>query len=538
MRGADQVAQVLGAAGVEIVFVMSGNQVMVAFDALLDTQIRVLHVRHEAAAVHMADAWAQLTGKVGIALVPAGPGFANALSALYSSRMAESSILLLSGHAPVSHLGMGAFQEMPQAEVASHFAKESWMVKSARDVAPTIARAISAARSGRPGPVHVALPLDILCAEATGGAAPPLGPIAGPRSGLDDEAGRRALDAMAAAARPMILGGPTLARSSGASAAARLEAATGVPVICSESPRGTSDPSLGAFAEVLKEADLILSVGRKLDFTVQHGTAMADDCIIIHIDPDEHELGRSTRLFGNRLMLAERADAIPAAERLIALANGVTEADDGWAEAVKAAIAHRPAEWDTLSGDPNGPLHPVELCRIVQAKLTELPDAVLVIDGGEFGQWAQACLHAPNRIINGPSGAIGAGLPFSVAAGLARPDAPVIALVGDGSTGFHVSEFDTAARADSRFVVIVGNDARWNAEFQIQVRDFGPQRAIGCELNATRYDRVALALGCYGAHVDRPAALAPALDAALSSGKAACLNVAIESHPAPTLRHA
>ena len=536
MRGADRVAQTLSAAGVDTVFAMSGNQIMVAFDAFLDAQIRIVHIRHEAAAVHMADAWAQLNGAVGIALVPAGPGFANALSALYSAQMAESPIVLLSGHAPAGRIGMGAFQEMPQAEMGSHFAKESWMVETADDVAPAIAKAIRAARSGRPGPVHLALPFDVLCAQANGAAPAAPDDFAAAPSSLTDDVAKKALDGLAAAARPMILVGPTFARGTGAQAAQRLEAAAGIPVVCSESPRGTNDPSLGAFAEVLKEADLVLSVGKKLDFTVQLGAAMADNSAVIHFDPDLLELNRSKDIFGNRLALSAETDAIPAAERLTALVNGGVGADSGWTDEVKAAVAHRPAEWSTLSSDPNGPLHPVELCRTVQAKLDSSPDSVLIVDGGEFGQWAQACLTAPNRIINGPGGAIGAGIPFVVAAGLAKPDVPVIALMGDGSTGFHLSELDTAARSDSRFVLIVGNDARWNAEYQIQLRDFGPQRMIGCELNATRYDQVATALGCYGAHVERPEEMAPALDAALASGRPACLNVSIESHPAPTVR--
>lgn len=535
-RGADRVAQTLSAAGVDTLFAMSGNQIMVAFDAFLDTQIRIIHIRHEAAAVHMADAWAQLTGEVGIALAPAGPGFANALSALYSARMAESPIVLLSGHAPTGRIGKGAFQEMPQAEMGRHFAKESWMVETAEDAAPAMAKAIRAARSGRPGPVHVALPFDVLCAPANRAAAIAPDDFAAAPSGLTDAIANKALDGLAAAARPMILVGPTFARGAGAQAAQRLEAATGVPVVCSESPRGTNDPSLGAFAEVLKEADLVLSVAKKLDFTVQLGAAMADNSAVIHFDPDALELNRSKDIFGNRLALSAETDAIPTAERLTALANGGVGADAGWTAEVKAAVAHRPAEWNTLSSDPDGPLHPADLCRAVQAKLDSSPDSVLIVDGGEFGQWAQACLTAPNRIINGPGGAIGAGIPFAVSAGLAKQDAPVIALMGDGSAGFHLSELDTAARAGSRFVLIVGNDARWNAEYQIQLRDFGPQRMIGCELNATRYDRVAAALGCHGAHVDRPGEMAPALDAALASGMPACLNVSIESHPAPTVR--
>jgi acetolactate synthase-1/2/3 large subunit len=121
----------------------------------------------------------------------------------------------------------------------------------------------------------------------------------------------------------------------------------------------------------------------------------------------------------------------------------------------------------------SGKLHPVEACRPLQSLLDRHPDSVLVCDGGEFGQWAQACLHAPNRVINGVAGSIGSALPFALAARLARPDAPVVALLGDGTFGFHMAEIDTAVRYALPFVVVVGNDARWNAEHQIQLRRYG-----------------------------------------------------------------
>ena len=139
-RGADAFAMALRAAGIERVFAMSGNQLMIAFDAFLDAGIRPVHIRHEAAAVHMADAWAQLTGKVGVAVVPADPGFANALSALYTARMSESPVVLIGGHAPLSKRGLGGFQDMPQAELASHFTKASWTVDNPARIAQSIAR--------------------------------------------------------------------------------------------------------------------------------------------------------------------------------------------------------------------------------------------------------------------------------------------------------------------------------------------------------------------------------------------------------------
>ena len=162
LRGADVVARALAAAGVKRVFSLSGNHVMSVFDAALDAQLDLIHVRHEAAAVHMADAWGRLTGEVGVALVTGGPGHANAVPALYTAAASESPVLLLSGHAPLDELGRGAFQEMRQADVAAPLAKASWTAASARTLSEELGRALRTARSGRPGPVHLSLPTDVL----------------------------------------------------------------------------------------------------------------------------------------------------------------------------------------------------------------------------------------------------------------------------------------------------------------------------------------------------------------------------------------
>ncbi len=534
MRGADVLAKMLNKAGIERIFAMSGNQIMIAFDAFLDEDIKPVHIRQEAAAVHMADAWARLTDTVGVALVPAGPGFVNALSALYTAQMSESPMVLLSGHAPTTRIGMGGFQEMPQAEMAVHLTKASWTIKDAAEIAPSIVRAFQIAASGRPGPVHVAIPEDILA--ATVDAIPDLtaGAFLPPPLPLNDGAGRDALGLLTAAQRPLIVAGPILARN--AAIAERLEQATGIPVVCTESPRGTKDPCLGAFAEAMAQADVVLSLGKIVDFSFQFGGALHDDCKVIHIDPDPEMIDRSRTLFGKRLAVTAEASAVEAAVRLAELADKPAGGFADWMKEVKETTTFRPPEWSTLSSAPDGPVHAVELCRAVQARLDASPDSVLVVDGGEFGQWAQACLSAPNRIINGPAGAIGSAIPFAVAAGLAKPDAPVIALMGDGSAGFHLSEFDSAARCGSRFTLLVGNDARWNAEYQIQLRDYGAQRLHSCELNATRYDQVATALGCHGENVTRPDEVASALDRAAASSTATCINVAIESHPAPVVQ--
>jgi acetolactate synthase-1/2/3 large subunit len=535
LRGADVVARTLAAAGVRRVFALSGNHVMALFDAALDAKLEIVHVRHEAAAVHMADAWGRLTGEPGVALVTGGPGHANAVGALYTALAAESPLVLLSGHAPLDEVGRGAFQELRQADVAAPLAKASWTAASAATLGDDLARALRTATAGRPGPVHLSLPTDLL--EAIVAEPPDRAAFEAPVAALPEAAADAVLAQLATAARPVVLVGPLLLRGKGHAAARQLAAATGVPVVGSESPRGLSDPTVGAFAEALAQADLVVLLGRHLDYTLQYGAApmIAPGCRFVHVDPDAEAIARSGRAVGARLVFTAVADAVAAAERLTERAARRTWPQRGWQDEVAAAIRHRPAEWATLASPREGPVHPVEVCRVVQQLLDGSPDAVLVCDGGEFGQWAQATLAARHRVTNGPAGAIGAATPFAVAARLAFPDSPVVAMSGDGSFGFHMTEVDTAVRCKTPFVVVVGNDAFWNAERQIQIRDYGAERAVNCELAPTRYDRVVAALGGHGEHVERAADLPAALERAYRSGRPACVNVCIASLPAPRL---
>jgi acetolactate synthase-1/2/3 large subunit len=501
MRGADVIARGLARAGTRQVFALSGNHVMPIFDAALDAKLPLLHVRHEAATVHMADAWARLTGDVGIALVTGGPGHANAVSALYTALAAESPVVLLSGHAPLSELGKGAFQEMAQAEMAAPACKASWTVRSAASLGEDLARALRMAASGRPGPVHLSLPSDLLEAQA-GAEIPPaeaFRPEAA-RAALDEEILARLKDAK----KPLLIAGPASGNARGRAALQAFEDATGIPAIVMESPRGINDPSLGLLAEVLAAADVVVLAGKRKDFTLRFGAAFGSGCRVIEAE------GRITPPAG-----AWRKS--------------------GWRDEVRSALGFRPAAWATLASASAGPVHPVEVGREVQ-KLLAKPGSVFVSDGGEFGQWSQATVTATHRVINGVAGAIGAALPFAAAAKLALPGSTVVAMLGDGTFGFHASEIDTAVREKLAYVAVVGNDSCWNAEYQIQLRSYGAARAHGLDLMPTRYDRVAEAFGAHGEQVGKPAELSPALARAAGAGRMACVNVLIERLPAPTFR--
>jgi acetolactate synthase-1/2/3 large subunit len=538
LRGADILARSLAQAGLKRIFSLSGNHIMPVYDAAIEAQLAITHVRYEGAAVHMADAWARLTGEPGIAMLTGGPGHANGIGALYTALASESPLVLLSGHAPLNELGYGSFQEMRQADLAEPLTKASWAAASAETLGADIAKACRIACSGRPGPVHLSLPFDVLEARvADGERAIAAAADFRPREhALEAKTAAAVVVQLQAAARPLILLAPQMSQVPFAGLVPALAAACGVPALVMESPRGVNDPSLGAFAGVLAKADLVVLVGKQPDFTLRFGKApaLAQNCRFIVIDPEPEVLQRSVKNLGAaRVALSAQSDTPAAVRALTAAATKHPAA--GWFDEVAAAVAFRPAAWRGIDSGA-GPVHPVELGRAVQQVLDASPQAVFVADGGEIGQWAQACIGAPARIINGTGGSIGSGVPFAFAARMARPQAPVVAVMGDGAFGFHLMEFDTAVRDGVPMIVVVGNDSCWNAEHQIQLRSYGKDRAHGCELRSgTRYDLAVAALGGHGELVTRAAELAPALARAIASGKPACINVMIQRLPAPTV---
>ena len=279
-------------------------------------------------------------------------------------------------------------------------------------------------------------------------------------------------------------------------------------------------------------------LGKALDFTTSWATGPAFDpeVRVIAIDPEAALVERAAKEKGGRLVLGCIADARAAAEALIARAAQTKPRDGDWLDEARAALDNRPAAWASIASQTPGRLHPAEVFRALRPYVERDPDTVLICDGGEFAQWGQSMLPVRRRMINGVAGSIGASLSFALAARLIEPNAPVFAVLGDGTIGFHISEFETAVRRNLPFVAILGNDALWNAESQIQLRDYGADRMHGCELMPARYDLVVAALGGHGEFVERADDLPGAIERALASGKPACINVMIESIAAPVIR--
>jgi acetolactate synthase-1/2/3 large subunit len=388
--------------------------------------------------------------------------------------------------------------------------------------------------------VHVSLPVDLLeqtiadeqiaritKAELQLGSSP-----------LMPEVADNVISHLRAAAKPLVICGPAMCTERGRKAMRQAADTLDAPVLGMESPRGLNDPGLGAFAEILIEADLVVLIGKPLDFTLRFGEApaLSPSCKWIVIDPDAALIVRAAKAMGERLLLSAVADAQLTIGTLTERSATTRAKPSAWREQVSDVVGYEPPQWKSVRAKSPDRVHPVEMCQAIDNFIEKHPGATFVSDGGEIGQWAQALVKIDRRIINGVAGTIGVSLPFAIAAQLAYPEHPVVAVMGDGTFGFHMAEFDTAVRYGLPVIVVVGNDARWNAEYQIQLRQYGAERAKNCDLLPSRYDRAVEALGGFGALVSTAADLPDALNRAYLSRKPACINVMIESVAAPIIR--
>ena len=537
--GAQVVARCLAEAGVRWVFSLSGNQILSLYEALDRAGIGIVHTRHEGAAVHMADAWARLTGEVGVCLVTAGPGHANALGALAMAGAGESPVVLLSGHAPSARAGQGAFQEMNQVALARPLTRWSAVAERTAHLPTLIATAFRHAQTGRYGPTQVSLPVDVLEGPADDLAqdAEP-----GPQQAAyfptpappDTAAVRRIVALLREAARPVVVAGAWCARMRGHAALAAFSQHTGVPFLVVDHPRGLADPGLGRAAKALAAADTALLFGKTQDYRLNYGAppAIAHTCRLLQIDPVLAEIGRHRAVEDGMV-----AELLPTAAALLEAAREVSWSLGSWTREV-AALKETPVTVPTPA-DPSvdDGLHPWSVLDGL-ASLVAKQDVCFVLDGGEFGQWGRARLRPspPHHLVNEPSGAIGFALPFAIASKLARPDAMVVALTGDGAFGFHAVELETAARLGVPVLVVVGNDAKWGTERHLQHARYGPDRGVATDLLPARYDLLAAALGCHGEYVERQEEIKPAFQraaAALAGGRPAVVNARIRSVPSP-----
>ncbi len=526
VHGGRLVSKALARHGVTHLFTLCGGHIQAIYDGCLDDGIRVVDVRHEQTAGHAADGYARVTGRPGVCAVTAGPGVTDTVTAVANAQRGGIPMICIGGAGPRALTDMGSLQDMNHVELMRPITKWSVSVPSTDRIQEYIDSAFRVAQANVPGPVFLEMPLDLLMNWADD--APPLTAAQPfpPRPGGDPAAIARAAKLLAEAERPMFIVGSQIRWSRARDAVKKAADAIEAPFYLNGMARGAlpyehKNLMTRSRRFALGQTDLCFVFGTPFDFRLEYGRAINPNAKVVQIDLDASELGRN-----RRIDVAIDGDSGVVLEQLLAEVGSKKAGD--WLAAVRAAEdksrAKMAAEIDSNESPPN----PLRVCAELGKRLKK--DDIVIGDGGDFVATAAYVLKLewPQLWMDpGPLGTLGVGPGYAMAAKLARPEANVVLVYGDGSFGFHALEFEAMVRQKIPVVAVIGNDAAWTQIRRGQVELYGPERAPATDLAYTRYEKVVEALGGFGAYVERAEEIGPALDAAFASGLPACVNVKI-----------
>src|SRR6266566_6215356 len=438
LTGGQLVARTLRQAGVRHVFTLCGGHILPIYDGCLTEGVGIIDVRHEQAAAHAGDAYARLTRGVGVAIVVPGPGVTDAVTGVANAYAARSPVLLIGGAAPLALRGLGALQETEQIALLRPITKGAWSVPETRQIPEVLATAVRTALSGRPGPVFVEIPVDVLMTTIEDRLAPiPTAYVHRPRGAADPAALETLGRLLAGAERPVVVAGGGIWWDDAAAALTAFATRAGLPVFMNGAGRGALPTShANAFAQArstaLARADLVLVLGAPLDFRLGYGRppTFAEDARVVMIDVDAAELGRNRSLalglIGDLgVVLRQALDVIPAS-----MASWVA----AWLDVIRAKEAEHRQKLAAFCASDSVPIAhyrlAAEIARVVG------PETIVVGDGGDVVGCASKVvpLHRPGQWLDpGPLGCLGVGPSFALTAKLLHPERPVILIAGDGA---------------------------------------------------------------------------------------------------------
>jgi acetolactate synthase-1/2/3 large subunit len=517
------VARFLEARGVDRIFGLQGGHIQPIWDHVARLGIRIVDVRDEGAAVHMAHAHAELTGALGVAIVTAGPGVTNTVTAVANASLARAPVLLISGCPPRAQVNMGPLQDIAHVDILRPVTRTARTLRVAEQAVRELDEAVARAQGdlGEPGPVYVEIPTDVLRQEVPPALVLDEWLQARPARELapNPEAVAAAVEALWSARRPLVITGRG-ARGAGAGLV-RLLDACGALYLDTQESRGLVPPDHPAVAGAVRaaamsEADLVLLIGRKLDYQLGYGSpAVFPHARFVRIADTAGELIDNRR--GQPEILATPRVALSAI--LETAGNRPPMLDRAWAEGLRRRHRERtaPAREPRASATADGKIHPEWIFAAIAG--VAAPDYIGIADGGDILSFARVGLAARTYMDAGTFGCLGVGVPFAIAAALAFPGRQVISVNGDGAFGINAMEIDTAVRHRAKAVFIVANNAAWNIERYDQEANYGG-RVVGTTLRHSDYAALARALGAHGERVEDAADLPGALERALANAPA------------------
>ena len=517
-HGGDLAVLAAQAHGINHLFTLSGAHVFPIYDGAVHRDLPIIDVRHEQTAVFAAEATARLTRTPGLAVVTAGPGVTNGVSAVANAFYNGAPLLMLGGRAPAGRWGQGALQEIDHPPLLAPVTKIAATVTKTDKIGNEIFDALTLARTPHRGPTFLDIPMDIFFGPATTHPVEAWTPQA--RQVNTDEVARIA-DLIKKSSSPLLILGSDVWAGSAEKEALEFAESLQIPVITNGTARGViprGNPLLATKARsfAFRSADLILVVGTPLDFRLGYGDF--GSAKVIHVS--DSPAGIAT----HATLSASTSGDLPAI--FTALTNSLShQVSNEWRESItQAALKSASKERELLEADLS-PIHPARIYGELLPKLAD--DAVIIGDGGDFVSFAGKFVE-PVRpgcwLDPGPFGCLGGGMGGIIAARLARPSAQVVALFGDGALGFSLGDIDSLVRHHLPAVMVVGNNSAWGLEKHPMQSIFGYDVAADLAPQ-TRYDEVIRALGGAGEIVTESSQIGPALDRAFESGVPYLVNI-------------
>ena len=518
---ADLIARLLKQRGVKRVFALCGGHIMPIWMRLDAEGIRIIDVRDERAAVHMAQAHAELTGELGVALVTAGPGMTNAITGIANAHVSRAPVLVISGGNPRPQENRGGLQDMDHTQLVRSITRYARTVREPSLVLQELDEAISRAfgEGGEPGPSYIDFPTDTLRGIVPKALQLEEHLSAKPRTVTlpDPVQVQKAVDLLWSARRVLVISGRG-ARGAGPELISLLDRLGAVYLDTGES-RGLVPDShasvVGAMrGAVMSDADVVLTIGRRLDFQLAYGSpAVFQSAQFVRISDTPSEMRDNRR--GAVEILASPAETLR--EMVAHAGNRESKVDRVWAEKLRSGHEQRAKKLQqSMANAPNGSdgkLHPNKVLSALQQAIGN--DFVVITDGGDFLAFARVGLNASLMLDPGPFGCIGIGVPYGIAASLAFPDKPVVVATGDGAFGFNAIEVDTAVRHKAPVLIVVANNGAWQIEVHDQTVTHG--KVVGTKLQDADYAGMARSFGMHAERVETEEQLGPAIERALAN---------------------